>query len=260
MTIVADPRVVTKQCGEAGCRTEFTYTRGIGRPRMWCDHHARKRRSGKPITIDCPTCGASFETDANRVRRYSVTYCSQSCMGLGFAGKGPHSDLPDDHPARWYGATCEWTAPEPKLVRNTGSCAWCDGANSRRSTSAYCSEQCSTKAHRMRRRGRAHAALGTYTYGQLVKLWIKFDRCCAYCESPTTLDDIQAEHVTPLSRGGENHIGNLLPSCGPCNSDKRNLFLSEWNADRARRGLPPVRTQWGSDDPRFTHLTQAPWR
>lgn len=29
-------------------------------------------------------------------------------------------------------------------------------------------------------------------------------------------------------RGGENHIGNLLPSCASCNSDKRDLLLDEW--------------------------------
>ena len=76
---------------------------------------------------------------------------------------------------------------------------------------------------------------------------------CAYCGTrPTRLDP---DHVVPVSRGGANYIGNLLPACPPCNSSKRDLTLDEWSDYLHQRGLPPRTTTWDSTDPRFTHLT-----
>ena len=73
---------------------------------------------------------------------------------------------------------------------------------------------------------------------------------CAYCGEQT--DDMQPDHVIPLSRGGSNSITNIVPSCGLCNADKRDLYLHEWYADRERRGLPPRIL-----DPHINHLTDA---
>jgi len=87
-----------------------------------------------------------------------------------------------------------------------------------------------------------------------MRLFLAFDRCCAYCEQPV-IGQPDPDHVVPLSRRGANSITNILPSCRACNSDKRDLLLAEWNADRARRGKPPVRTSWSFNDPRFRHLT-----
>ena len=80
-----------------------------------------------------------------------------------------------------------------------------------------------------------------------------FDYCCAYCgDKPDRLDP---DHVVPLSRGGSNTLTNLLPTCLPCNSDKRDLLLNEWNQDRERRGLLPRTVQWDATDGIYTHLT-----
>jgi 5-methylcytosine-specific restriction endonuclease McrA len=49
---------------------------------------------------------------------------------------------------------------------------------------------------------------------------------CAYCGAAATTID----HVIPLSRGGRNTIGNLLPACGPCNWSKHDAYLVEWRA------------------------------
>lgn len=81
----------------------------------------------------------------------------------------------------------------------------------------------------------------------------KFDYRCAYCDAKP--DRIDTEHVTPLSGGRLNVLGNLLPTCNPCNADKRDLTPSEWAIDRERRGLPPRTTSGASEDPRYWHLT-----
>lgn len=41
---------------------------------------------------------------------------------------------------------------------------------------------------------------------------------CAYCGESG--HQLAVEHVIPRSKGGGNHIGNLLPSCTSCNSTK----------------------------------------
>lgn len=48
---------------------------------------------------------------------------------------------------------------------------------------------------------------------------------CLYCGS---LENITADHVIPINKGGRHSIGNLVPACLSCNSSKRDLFLMEW--------------------------------
>lgn len=48
---------------------------------------------------------------------------------------------------------------------------------------------------------------------------------CFYCGS---YDSIQLDHVVPLVRGGTHSIGNLLPACRRCNTQKNKWFITEW--------------------------------
>lgn len=47
---------------------------------------------------------------------------------------------------------------------------------------------------------------------------------CAYCGSVCTGWD----HVVPLSRGGANHVSNLVPCCRSCNARKGFKLVDEW--------------------------------
>jgi 5-methylcytosine-specific restriction endonuclease McrA len=117
----------------------------------------------------------------------------------------------------------------------------------------YCSARCSIRYKRRKRRGRETSDGDCFRWTQVIKLFLAFDRCCAYCQE--SIDgQPDPDHVIALSRGGHNTISNVLPSCRPCNSDKRDLTLDEWKVDRARRGLPPVVTVWNVADHRYTHL------
>lgn len=59
----------------------------------------------------------------------------------------------------------------------------------------------------------------------LNRRFAEFGNRCAYCgsASKTTID-----HFIPLSKGGSDCIGNILPACKSCNSSKHNNLASEW--------------------------------
>jgi hypothetical protein len=61
---------------------------------------------------------------------------------------------------------------------------------------------------------------------------------CTYCESTQQLT---ADHVVPLTRGGTNDLSNLTACCIPCNTQKGNKLLSEWSGGQSARFHPTVR-------------------
>jgi len=65
---------------------------------------------------------------------------------------------------------------------------------------------------------------GTYKISkkELVRL---YNSPCFYCGSG---ENVEADHVVPISRGGQHSIGNLVPACRACNRSKHNKLLIEW--------------------------------
>lgn len=63
-----------------------------------------------------------------------------------------------------------------------------------------------------------------YTVEQVQQRFQDFDNCCAYCDAPATSID----HAIPISKGGADVLGNLLPSCQPCNSSKGARDMETW--------------------------------
>ena len=65
----------------------------------------------------------------------------------------------------------------------------------------------------------------------------EFGSCCIYCEvefSETVMPVV--EHVVPINKThlGENVIGNIVPACSECNSDKGGKELTLWLEKTAR--------------------------
>lgn len=74
------------------------------------------------------------------------------------------------------------------------------------------------------RYAREKGAGGKYTLAQWSKL-VEFycpDRKCLACGKCANL---HRDHVIPLVRGGNNHIGNIQPLCLVCNSKKRDKSI-----------------------------------
>ena len=56
---------------------------------------------------------------------------------------------------------------------------------------------------------------------------------CLYCEKPLTLENATADHIVPISNGGNNCQVNLIVCCKDCNAERGNLdfmyYLSRKN-------------------------------
>lgn len=234
----------TKTCTKDGCVRPL-------RARGLCASHYNQQHQPNRYTrvmMPCSGCGAVVVKE-KRTRRYATVQCSQLCR----------------HWIQWGAWSSAWPKPERKAptpkslpVLRAYQCAWCGThETSTRNDAKFCSRECKKRHYKMRRRATEAGASGTYTWADIARLWVTFDKACAYCASPTPLTEIQAEHVVALSVGGANNTTNLLPSCGPCNADKRELMLNAWATDRARRGLLAVTTSWRDDDARYRHLTSV---
>ena len=44
---------------------------------------------------------------------------------------------------------------------------------------------------------------------------------CHYCGKKLEARDLTLDHVVPLARGGSSTRGNVVPSCRPCNENKK---------------------------------------
>lgn len=51
---------------------------------------------------------------------------------------------------------------------------------------------------------------------------------CSYCQKLISRQEVQVDHVVPLSRGGHHTADNLAVSCKRCNCSKSNRLLKEW--------------------------------
>lgn len=71
---------------------------------------------------------------------------------------------------------------------------------------------------------------GQFTVKEWAAVMRAFNDACAYCG---TKERLTIEHLTPLSRGGKNEVGNVVPACSPCNTTKNAKTAEEFAPDRA---------------------------
>lgn len=69
-------------------------------------------------------------------------------------------------------------------------------------------------------------------------LLARYRNCCAYCNVKLAAwgreseNSLQWDHIVPLSKGGDDSVGNILPVCRGCNYNKSAKFLYEWKLGR----------------------------
>lgn len=76
------------------------------------------------------------------------------------------------------------------------------------------------KARKAKYRARKYAAeIRDFTHQQWVELQERFNHRCAYC-GKRCKGKLDQEHITPLSKGGNHTLSNIVPACSSCNSKK----------------------------------------
>lgn len=239
-----------KTCTREGC-TKPLRAKGL------CATHYNQTLPNRhrKVMVACDCCGVMAEK-YTATSRYTRTYCSMLCRDYERWG-GQACDLPATHWARMFGATCDWKPPAPKTTFVSNTCNDCGTKFVEElfgTASDYCSDQCKKKAHRRRRRAREFEAPGDFRWVDIMRQYRRQGYTCAYCKQ--SCDGLpEPEHVTPLSRGGRNDMSNLVAACHLCNSDKCDLTLEEWAADRKRRKLQPVDTTLNGTA--FKHLIKT---
>lgn len=78
------------------------------------------------------------------------------------------------------------------------------------------------RTRRARYRARKLQADGTFTVSEWLNLLEYYGNSCLACGSK---DRIEPDHVVPLSKGGQNLIGNIQPLCRSCNASKRDNII-----------------------------------
>lgn len=63
-----------------------------------------------------------------------------------------------------------------------------------------------------------------------------YEKRCAYCGTPINHKTVQYDHILPISKGGKTIPENVIPSCMPCNNNKRAKDVISW-----------LRSKYGSD-------------
>ena len=79
------------------------------------------------------------------------------------------------------------------------------------------------KRHLARKRG---AEISDITIKQWRVILKEYDNKCAYCG--TSGDNLEQDHVVPVSKGGNDTKSNIVPACKPCNSSKKDKLLEDW--------------------------------
>jgi 5-methylcytosine-specific restriction endonuclease McrA len=82
-----------------------------------------------------------------------------------------------------------------------------------------------------RRKAVQRGSVGVHvTAAQIRDRFNEFGNLCAYCGSG---GDLHIEHVTPIAKGGNHVLSNILPACQRCNYSKRTHPVEEWYRSQA---------------------------
>ncbi len=162
------------------------------------------------INKPCAHCGAAINGKGAAV--HSRVYCSVKCQGNARAGV--------ELPAEWKSALSAGRLSSEK----------CKGPNLYNWKGGKETEKLRMKAAFYKRK-----KLLTLPFDAefLKRVLIAQKGLCFFCE--TSLEKYKAiEHLTPVSRGGDNENYNLVYCCKSCNSKKRQQTLEEYAINNRR--------------------------
>lgn len=86
------------------------------------------------------------------------------------------------------------------------------------------------------RRAKQHQALThNFTPDELITRFKRVFKCqCAYCQKALVYRQVEWDHLVAISKGGEQSLRNLIPSCLGCNRSKKDKPVFKWLKDSDR--------------------------
>lgn len=213
-----------------------------------------ERLEGKPDR-ECAVCGLAIDVREHGLR----SYCGQGCWYRANYTPRPKAGecawcggamSQRRAGARFCGQACRLKAQYERTVGSALRSRPCSHCGQRMPLSTahrmYCSGRCSRRAYfeantekvrAAKRRGNhqrramlAQAKRYRVSDRDLLRLWARYEAGCAYCGDRSRA--LHQEHVVPISRGGVDGIGNLVPACPDCNLAKGDRTLMEWRLGR----------------------------
>jgi 5-methylcytosine-specific restriction endonuclease McrA len=253
-----EPRPPKPPCSVEGC-TRSAHTRG------YCKgHYQRLWRQGTVV--------AGTPLERRSPQECSVEGCGRTARSLGYCDAHyqrlrDHGDLNADQPLQQkFGISVEvcevdgcdgaprarnmcdkhymrWSLHrDPNLTLrirdHDGSCG-IDGCERPYLASGMCRYHYTIendRKHWKRARERGHRRRMAVRAGHISDRDLDriLDGPCLACGA---VEDIQIEHLIPISRGGRHSVGNLAPLCAPCNNSKNRLTWAEWKHSARPRAL-----------------------
>lgn len=219
-----------RSCSTEGCDQPH-------RARGLCARHynAEYRKPNPTAKFDCSYCGATFTTERARTNRYTKLYCSQACMGRGFAsersgGIQVYTPRPALH------AFIDRIQPPTRQRRTrtfvSGPCKTCGQSTVDLYGATTCSDECQEEAHRARARDRKHRRRARQLSAFVVRvrraeIYARDGWVCQLCLEPIDpnlrypdLMSPSIDHVIPLATGGSHEPSNVQAAHFLCNSIK----------------------------------------
>lgn len=83
-------------------------------------------------------------------------------------------------------------------------------------------------------KARKLGAPGTISATDLARVFLAFDRRCAYCGIEVSAAGVSFDHMIAFAKGGSNAIDNLAASCMTCQRRKFTKTPDEWAQARTQ--------------------------
>jgi len=173
------------------------------RSRRWCKkHYARWRKHGNPLF-----CLYQVQHEET----CSVEGCDRLYHAKGFCYMHYERNKIHGYPGTAE-PLCQLQHPD------TCSIEGCDRPyDSKEMCQIHYQSRVTIPKRRARKKG---AKVCDFTYEQRLTLLEDYDNRCAYCGKQ--FEQLEQDHVIPLSKEGNHTKSNIVPACGSCNAKKHN--------------------------------------
>lgn len=176
------------------------------------------RISKKIRKFNCLTCNAEFAS-RKACKSREPKYCSKPCYALSL--RKPPKPKKERQSRKGIALSAEW---KKALSEGRIRSEKCKGENLYNWKGGKATEGIRSKESKYKRQKGLTQSLDPVF---LANVLVAQEGKCFFCEIPLT-NYKAIEHLTPVSRGGDNQPFNLVYSCQSCNSRKRQNTLEEW--------------------------------